>query len=159
MLRRLIRAILKPLRRLRLRTRLGMVLIFMTFLTELHGFVNDHWPDWAQTKVNVFLSPSYHIWVNENPKYLMERQWYIKFLCDDIYNVIVFLVAAIVAMKYSVKMAFIFLIYFLYSGIDMFLFMWNNKQDKTIYAVMLYASLIATLILIVPYKEKLHAVK
>lgn len=139
----------------------ALCLIVVHLLSGGHSFLNRFWPKWINndcaeirpcTCADFFWSPWYH---NTN----VSSQWALKMLFDDFLYVVVCLVAARIIVHESVKLYFIFLVWMLYHVADIILFMWDYKQSEIQQPIMLYAGIAATLILLVPYKEKMHIVK
>lgn len=130
----------------------AILLIAGHIMTELHGFAFRLWPEINSLKVDLFWSSTYH---NKE----VSVQWYIKMLLDDFLYVILLFVMAKIALEYSVKLYLICIIYMLYHVADILNFMYNYKQSWNNYLALLYFSTAATVILILPAREKMHLVK
>lgn len=141
---------LRQIINMRLVTVVGILLIIAHVLTEVHGFAWDLWPEINAINLDLFWSSSF--------KLKISLHWWIKYLCDDFFIVICFFVMAKISYQYSVRIYMICLVYFLYHIADSICFMYNYKQDRTIYSILLYCSIASTLILISPEK-KMHLVK
>jgi hypothetical protein len=125
---------------------LGIILIVGHLLTEVHGIIYDIYPKINTINLDLFWKKNFH--------FDLSLHWWIKDLCDSMLLIIVFFVMAKIAYQYSYTLFLISVIYMIYHVIDLCLFMYNYKQTKEIYWVLLAATIASTGLLIFHKRKK-----
>ncbi len=129
----------------------GILFIVGHIMTETHGFLYHFYPKSETIYLDLFWSSSFKLKLNV--------LWYFKTFFDDGLLVLILYSVARMVYERSIKLYMIAIIYMLYHIVDIFCFMYNYKQTWEIYWALLYASTAATLILIIPHREKMHSIK
>lgn len=125
---------------------IAVLLIVFLILTELHSIVDAIWPEFAQRKHDLFLSPSFHM--------QLSVQWYLKFAFDDLFLIVLAFVGAKVAARYSYRLFLVMWVIFGYFVFDLISFFWNYKSSFRAYWAVLAFAVIGIILLIWPRKKK-----
>jgi hypothetical protein len=116
---------------------LATILITGNLMTESWGWLPERW---TNQQFDLFMKPGFHLSIS--------FAWYMKMLMDDINSVLVFYVLAVVSDLFSRTLFYVVGVLLLYHVVDAFLLIWDFKQTKEIYWVMLVVSVSAILILL-----------
>lgn len=120
---------------------IGIVLIVVHLLTELHSILYAIDPKAANSEVDLFLSPQF--------QFKLTVQWYFKMMFDDLLIVILCFLLANSYKNYSFVLHLIAIIYAFYHIIDLFLFFWNYKRTVAVYWFLGSASTIGVVLLFI----------
>lgn len=109
---------------------------------------------YAESYIDPFLSPSYTFpSYNDAPKGKIIRSWWIKYVTNDLYRMIVFFVLTMVCLRYSFLLGRVAAIFFLYTIIDHALLWWNYRSSGWHYLVINITMVIAAISLFLPERK------
>jgi hypothetical protein len=123
-----------------------VLLIAATLLTFVSAICSHLWKSWCMVKVNWFISPWY--------KVPMERQWYLFFGGEKLFNLIICYVSGKIALMFSDALFLSLVVVLGYIIIDNIMFWWNFNDDFYLYFDFLWTMLIFLHRCINPYRVK-----
>lgn len=110
---------------------------------------------YASEFINPFLSKSYHFpSYNDSPPGKIMRVWWIKYVCNDLYRVMIFFVLTAIALRVSWLLARVAGIFFLYTVVDHVLLWVNYRSSSWQYLVINIAMVLAAISLFLPEKKR-----
>lgn len=121
-------------------------------LTYVPCILHKLYPIWIYENADWFLSPYFH--------YSRARYWYFKETADNILFIIVFLILAKVASKFSDILFVIFVVFLGYHIIDAMLYWLDFNSQFWLYADLFWTALVLIKSAMFPYKpEKFAKIK
>lgn len=118
----------------------------MEHIPALKSYVNEY--------IDPFISEQYVFPVIEGQPAGIQRKWWIKYCCNDLYRIIVFFVMCKVALSYSFMLFRVCLLFFLYQVVDHIMLWWNYRSSGWIY-LMTYATIfLGILSMLLPENKK-----
>lgn len=130
---------------------LTLILLFGTWLTEAHSFLQHFYPETLRLEYSFWLSPSFGV-------FNLSVIWYIKMLFENLLIVILFFVIIKLRYGFSRKMFLIFILNAGYHAFDFISFIWNYKNNYISYWIVLAIMTISELIIIFGNQNKLKIV-
>src|SRR6185437_3458904 len=112
------------------------ILFLAYLLPEVPSFIQDHWPHWAEGRVNWFLCPGFHL------KKDIQRVWMLSYFSTDLKIWLVTYLFARIAKMYSLVLFWALFLFVCFNTIDILMFWWNFKLYHRIYIDLLVTLLI-----------------
>lgn len=104
--------------------------------------------------INPFISKSYKFAsYNGSPPGKIMRVWWIKYVCNDLYRVMIWFSFFAVCMKFSFLLARVGFIFFVYTLVDHFLLWYNYRTSSWHYLLLDAFMVIAFISLFLPEKR------
>jgi len=123
-----------------------LLLIIAHFLNEVSSIVTELWPHWSRKEVDFFIKPGFHA--------LMPLNWWIKYLSDDIFNIITYYCLGVIAKHVGNILFLICVIFLSYHIIDFIMYFWDFKTSHYFYFDLFYTSFIFIKLSIKGYKPE-----
>lgn len=111
-------------------------------------------PAYANEYINPFLDSGYKFPVIEGEPEGIQRKWWIKYCCNDIYRIMVFFVLTMVALRYSFLLGRIAALFFIYQVIDHALLWYNYRSTNWHYYLLNGVIIIGVILLFIPEKKR-----
>lgn len=111
-----------------------ILLIGVHFLQETSSILTELFPIWSRHEVSIFIRPGFEA--------KMPINWWLKYLSDDVFNVITYYCLAMVAKHVSNILFLICVIFLSYHVIDLFMYFWDFKTSRYFYFDLFYTAII-----------------
>jgi hypothetical protein len=123
-----------------------LFLIVAHFLNEVSSIITEIWPKGSRREVSFFLKPGF-----EAP---MPLNWWIKYLSDDVFNVITYYCLGVIAKHVGNILFLICFIFLTYHVVDLLMYFWDFKTSHYFYFDLFYTSIVFIKLAIGGYKPE-----
>jgi hypothetical protein len=126
--------------------RVILLLIGAHFICEVSSIITEIWPVQSRREINWFISPQFEA--------KMPMNWWLKYLSDDVFNVVIFYCLGMIAKHVSNVLFLVCVVFLSYHIIDLIMYLWNFKTGHYFYFDLLYTAIIFIKLAVNGYKPE-----
>jgi len=123
-----------------------ILLIIGHFLLEVSSILTELFPKWSRKEVSLFVRPGFSA--------PMPVNWWIKYLSDDVFNVITYYCLTTIAKHVGNILFLICVIFLSYHIIDLLMYFWDFKTSHYFYFDLFYTAIIFIKLAVKGYKPE-----